>query len=101
MISDVGKTIASIKLIDGTIVNFFNKQIESGENNFYDEFGNLRYKIVPDQSDLTQRYRCAHYSYSYSQSYIKRANETNMVINLSDTNLTSTSQGGFTAKPLY
>lgn len=98
MITDVGKNIAAVKLIDGSVINFFNKTYDLAANvNYYNEQGEIQYIITRDQSQFKNKYRCAYYTRSYSQSVL--SNKAKLVICLSDIEITHPTN--ITAKPLY
>lgn len=98
MITDVGKSIASTKLLDGCIVNFFNKTLDlSSTISFKDQFGNVKYEMTINSADLANKYRCCYFSRSFPQSSIY--SQPRIVLNLSGVNVSSTSR--ITAQPLF
>lgn len=73
-IVDIGKTIATTRLSDGSVLNLFNHTI-IGENKnsgvdakYYDVDGKLRYSLSIESKAVTNKYRCAYYSRSFPQS---------------------------------
>ena len=98
MVNDVGKTVATIKLLDGTVVNFFNKTYSLKQDiYFYDENGSSRYAITRDNDSFTNKYRCGYYAHSYSQS--ANFSQPRLILNLSG--ITISGGGAVTANPLW
>ena len=65
MITDVGKTIASIRGNEGMVINMFNSSIETtGVVNFYDSIG-LRYRMAIDSTWSGAKYRSLHFTRSF------------------------------------
>lgn len=98
MITDVGKSVATVKLLDGNVINFFNKTYDLSANiNYYDQQGNLQYVVTRDEAQYNNKHRCAYYTRSYSQSAID--NIPRIVLCLSGISVTQ--QQNITAFPLY
>lgn len=98
MITDVGKSVATVKLLDGNVVNFFNKTYDlSSEIIYYNQQGNPQYVITYNETQFKNKHRCAYYTRSYSQSAID--NIPRIVLCLSGISITA--PYGITAFPLY
>lgn len=63
---DVGKSIATIRMDDGRVYSIFNRTAFGLEGNilFYDDAGEVRYEMLPDQDAVSQSLRCAYYTFA-------------------------------------
>lgn len=70
MPTNVGKTTATAKLSDGSVISVFNRSLQNDSSNilFKDYFGNVRYELVIPTQYVGKHYRCAHFSRFYGQS---------------------------------
>ena len=72
MITNNGKTIAIVKMPDGSVLNIFNRTFYAwgAKITFQDQNGKSRYTIAIDQSYISNQYRCACFTRSYSNNTI-------------------------------
>lgn len=81
MISDVGKNPCSIRLMDGTVLNFFNKTIpSSGTYTYKDKNNKVKYSVRFSDQDAKNTYRACFYFRSYPNAMIEK--EAHPLINL-------------------
>ena len=99
MITNTGKTIATMKVPDGTVLNIFNRTFYSwGKTiNFQDDRGKSRYSIAIDQSYISNQYRCA----CFTRSFANNAIGMTPYILLYVPDLSKTTDNGTTAYPLF
>lgn len=99
MITNTGKTIATIKSTDGSVINIFNRTFYSWGSTiqFKNSSGKSIYSMAIDQSYISNQYRCACFTISYSNSALSMT--PNLVLHVPD--MTALSNNGIVAYPLF
>jgi hypothetical protein len=101
MIYNTGKTPASTQLLDGSIAQIFNADINNAYNAasnviFYDAVGNAKYNMTISSDDINNHHRVACFTRTMPQSTFDNA--VRLVVFLND--VTITEQHGIPAVPL-